>query len=97
MCTQERDIALIEFLYSTGVRASELVALNRNDIDFTGKTVVVFGKGSKEREVYLTATAALHLKDYLNNRGDDNEALFVCTRKPNKRLTVSGLERIVKN
>lgn len=96
VCTQERDIALIEFLYSTGVRASELVSLNRNDIDFTGKTVVVFGKGSKEREVYLTATAALHLKDYLNNRGDDNEALFVCTRKPNKRLTVSGLERIVK-
>lgn len=57
---------------------------------------MVFGKGSKEREVYLTATAVLHLKDYLNNRIDDNDALFVCARKPNKRLAVSGLERIVK-
>jgi len=35
-CMQERDIALIEFLYSTGIRASELISLNQNDIDFTG-------------------------------------------------------------
>lgn len=96
-CTQERDIALIEFLYSTGVRANELVALNRNDVDFTGKTVIVLGKGNKEREVYLTATAVLHLKEYLNNRIDDNEALFVGIRKPNKRLTVAGLEHILKD
>lgn len=96
VCTQERDIALIEFLYSTGVRASELITLNRNDVDFVGKTVVVFGKGSKEREVYLTATAVLHLREYLNNRTDNNEALFVGLRKPNKRLTVAGLEHIIK-
>lgn len=97
VCVQERDIALIEFLYSTGVRASELVAINRNDIDFIGKTVVVFGKGSKEREVYLTASAVLHLKEYLNSRNDDNEALFVTTRKPYNRLTVAGLEHVIKN
>lgn len=96
-CTQERDIALVEFLYSTGVRASELITLNRNDVDFVGKTVVVFGKGGKEREVYLTATAALHLKQYLNTRIDENESLFVSTRKPYNRLTVAGLERIIKN
>ena len=97
MCTQERDIALIEFLYSTGVRASELIALNRNDVDFAGKTVIVLGKGNKEREVYLTATAVLHLKEYLNSRIDNNEALFVTTRKPYNRLTVAGLEHIIKN
>lgn len=97
VCSQERDIAMIEFLYSTGVRASELIALNRNDIDFAGKTAVVFGKGSKEREVYLTATAVLHLKEYLNSRIDDNEALFVTTRKPYNRLTVAGLEHIIKS
>ena len=59
-CIQERDIALIEFLYSTGVRVSELIALNQNDIELTGKTAIVFGKGNKEREVYLTTTAILH-------------------------------------
>ena len=96
-CTQERDLALIEFLYSTGVRATELITLNRCDIDFIGKSAIVYGKGSKEREVYLTATACLHLKEYLNTRTDDNEALFVTTRKPYKRLTVSGLEHILKN
>lgn len=96
-CTQERDIALIEFLYSTGVRASELIALNRNDVDFNGKTAIVIGKGNKEREVYLTATASLHLKKYLNGRTDDNESLFVGIRKPNKKLTVAGLEHIIKD
>lgn len=97
VCVHERDIALIEFLYSTGVRASELIALNRNDVDFAGKTVIVLGKGNKEREVYLTASVVLHLKEYLNSRNDDNEALFVTTRKPYNRLTVAGLEHIIKN
>ena len=96
-CIQERDFALIEFLYSTGVRASELVTLNRDDIDLNSKNVIVYGKGSKEREVYLTATACLHLKEYLKTRNDDNEALFVTTRKPYNRLTVAGLEHILKD
>lgn len=95
-CEQERDLALIEFLYSTGVRVSELVALNRQDIDFYGKNVIVYGKGSKERETYLTATSCLHLKAYLGSRTDDNEALFVSSRAPHKRLTVSGIEKILR-
>lgn len=49
-CTQERDLALIEFLYSTGVRASELVALNRQDIDFYEKNVIVYGKAVKNEK-----------------------------------------------
>lgn len=64
---------MIEFLYSTGVRASELVTLNQDDIDLNCKNAIVYGKGSKEREVYLTATACLHLKEYLKTRNDDNE------------------------
>lgn len=95
-CKQERDLALIEFLYSTGVRASELVALNKSDIDFYDKSVVVYGKGSKERETYLNATSCLHLKSYLDSRKDDNEALFVSTRAPHERLTVAGVERILR-
>lgn len=96
ICEQERDLALIEFLYSTGVRVSELVALNRKDIDFYGKNVVVYGKGSKERETYLNAASCLHLKAYLDSRTDDNEALFVSARAPHTRLTVAGVEKILQ-
>lgn len=95
-CEHERDLALIEFLYSTGVRVSELVALNRQDIDFYGKTVIVYGKGSKERETYLTATSCLHLRAYLDSRKDDNEALFVSFKSPHERMTVAGVEKILK-
>lgn len=96
ICYQERDLALIEFLYSTGVRVSELVSLNRNDIDFYGKNVVVYGKGSKERETYLNAASCLHLKAYLDSRDDDNEALFVSERSPHTRITVAGVEKILR-
>lgn len=96
ICDQERDLALIEFLYSTGVRVSELVALNRRDIDFYGKNVVVYGKGSKERETYLNAASCLHLKAYLDSRTDDNEALFVSERVPHARITVAGVEKILR-
>ena len=95
-CAQERDLALVEFLYSTGVRASELTALNKQDIDFHSKSVVVYGKGGKEREVYLNAISCLHLKKYLNTREDDNEALFVGEKKPHERLTVAGIEKILR-
>lgn len=95
-CEQERDLALVEFLYSTGVRVSELTALNKQDIDFYGKNVIVYGKGSKERETYLTATSCLHLKAYLGSRTDSNEALFVSSKAPHERLTVAGVEKILR-
>lgn len=95
-CTLERDISLIEFLYSTGVRVSELVSLNRQDVDFENMRVVVYGKGAKERETYLTAAACMHLKEYLDSRADDNEALFVSLREPHERLTVSGVEELLR-
>lgn len=94
-CDNERDLALIEFLYSTGVRVSELVHLDKTDINFYSKSVVVLGKGSKERETYLTPTACMHLQEYLDSRNDDNDALFV-TERGAKRLTVAGVENIVK-
>lgn len=95
-CETERDLALIEFLYSTGVRVSELTALNRQDINFDSMDVIVYGKGSKERETYLTAASCMHLKEYLDSRTDDNEALFVSTKAPHERLTVSGVEEILR-
>ncbi len=95
-CTLERDIALVEFLYSTGVRVSELAALNRQDIDFENMRAVVYGKGAKERETYLTGAACMHLKEYLDSRTDSNEALFVGLKAPHDRLTVSGIEEILR-
>lgn len=91
-CENERDLAMLEFFYSTGIRVSEAVRLNRNQIDFREKQCVVFGKGAKERIVYLNSKACIHLQAYLNSRSDDNPALFVGVRKPHKRLSKEGIE-----
>ena len=95
-CRLERDLALIECLYSTGVRVSELIALNRKDINFDSMDMVVYGKGAKERETYLTAASCMHLQEYLDSRTDNNEALFVSLKAPHKRLTVSGVEEVLR-
>lgn len=94
-CEKERDLAIVEFLYSSAVRVSELVQLNREDICWESDDVMVLGKGNKEREVYLNARAHLHLKKYLESRTDDNPALFVSGRSPHERLTKAGVEYIV--
>lgn len=95
-CERERDLAIVEFLYSSAVRVSELTALNRDDICWESDDVMVLGKGNKEREVYLNARAHLHLRQYLESREDDNPALFVGEREPHERLTRAGVEYIIK-
>ena len=94
-CERERDLAIVEFLYSSAVRVSELTQLNREDIRWESDDVMVLGKGNKEREVYLNARAHYHLKLYLDSRTDDNPALFVGARAPHDRLTKAGVEHIV--
>ncbi len=91
-CTELRDLAMIDFLASTGVRVGELVTLNRCDIDFNERQCVVLGKGNKERTVYFNARAKVHLQNYLTTRTDANPALFVSLSAPNNRLTISGVE-----
>lgn len=91
-CTCARDLAMIDLLYSTGIRVGELVNLNISDIDFEGRECVVFGKGDKERRVYFDAKAKLHLQDYLKTRSDSNPALFVTLDSPHARLKISGVE-----
>jgi len=86
-CSSERELALCDMLYSTGARISELCSLNREDIDFVRMTAIVYGKGRKEREIYFSAPAKVHLEKYLASRTDDNPALFVTTRRPYNRLT----------
>ena len=91
-CLHIRDLAIIDFLYSTGIRVGELVNLNISDINFEEKECIVYGKGNKQRKVYFDAKAKVHLKRYLEQRNDYNEALFVTLDSPFERLKISGVE-----
>lgn len=91
-CTELRDLAMIDMLASTGMRVGEMVLLNREDINFTERECVVFGKGDKERIVYFDARTKIHLKNYLESRRDSNPALFVSLKSPYNRLEISGIE-----
>lgn len=91
-CKEIRDLAMIDLLYSTGIRVGELVNLNIDDIDLEGRECVVYGKGDKERRVYFDAKAKVHLRQYIEGRTDRNEALFVTLDAPYDRLKISGVE-----
>lgn len=91
-CSEMRDLAMIDLLASTGMRVGELVLLNRDDVDFTERECVVFGKGDKERMVYFDARTKLHLQTYLESRSDDNPALIVSLKSPFTRLSIGGVE-----
>lgn len=91
-CLQIRDLAMIDLLYSTGIRVGELVSLNINDINFEERECIVYGKGNKQRKVYFDAKTKVHLKRYLEQRKDYSEALFVTLDSPFERLKISGVE-----
>lgn len=104
-CDRERDRALIEFLYATGVRVSELCSLNVGDIDLYKQEFVVMGKGRKERRLYISDVASFHLFRYLKWRTQKerlsldelaNKPLFATAKKPYERLTVAGVQYLVK-
>lgn len=87
-----RDLALIDILASTGMRVGELVKLNIEDVNFTERECIVLGKGNKERVVYFDARTKIHLKNYLDNRKDNNKALFISLKAPYGRLSIGGVE-----
>lgn len=89
-----RDLAIITFLLSTGCRINEVCNLNKEDIDLQLRQVKVFGKGSKERIVYLDDVSIMYLKRYFNERKDDSKVLFV--GKGDKRLQAGGVRRMLK-
>lgn len=93
-CTNTRDLALLDFLYCTGCRVSEVARLNISDIDFECMECTVLGKGNKERTVYLSEVAAMNLGNYISSRKDENEALF--TGKGTERLGKNGIEVLLK-
>lgn len=95
-CNTVRERAMVEVLYSTGCRVSELAALKLSDVDFDAKKVHLFGKGSKHRESFINAKAEVTLKEYLKTRTDACEYLFVTERKPIKQLQKPAIEKIIR-
>lgn len=95
-CDNKRDIALLEFLRTSGVRVSELCSLDIDDIDLDERTGKVTGKGDKERYIMFSPTARMCLKEYLDTRTDFNPALFVSLREPHKRLDPVGVRAMLK-
>ncbi|ETI91500.1 MAG: Tyrosine recombinase XerC, partial [Negativicoccus succinicivorans DORA_17_25] len=93
-CSNVRDRALLEFLYSTGVRVSELISINKDDLNYESNTLRVIGKGNKERVVIFSDITKFYLNKYLASRSDDNPALFVSVKKPYKRLSQRGVQKI---
>ena len=95
-CDTIRDKAMVEFLYSTAVRVSELSRINREDVQFASRDLVVYGKGGKERRVYINEKTNLYLKEYLQGRTDTDPALFVSLKGGHERLSKSGIEDIIR-
>jgi len=98
---EKRDRALVQFLISTGCRISEALALDRTDFPRTGSRLIVTGKGSKQRAVYLTADARAALEEYLAAREDACMALFINFDRSvrddrGRRLTGAGARFIVR-
>lgn len=91
-----RDLTIIDFLISTGVRVGELVKLNITDLNLEAKECVVVGKGNKQRKVYFDARTKIEIQQYLSSRNDDSKALFVSLSKPFNRLQISGVETVLK-
>lgn len=99
-----RDRAIVELLFSSGLRVSELVGLNRDHVNATRREFTVRGKGQKDRPVFISETAAEHLKSYLDERQDLLVPLFISYSNKQKapstsgdyrRLTARSIQRIV--
>ncbi|MDP4176138.1 MAG: tyrosine-type recombinase/integrase [Bacteroidota bacterium] len=96
-CTSLREKALINFLYATGCRLSEITNINKDDICWSERTLFVIGKGDKQREVCFDQAAELHLQNYLSSRTDSSDALFVTERRPYGRLGNRAIQKMIKN
>jgi len=94
-CTNIRDRAILEFMYSTAARVSEVAKANISDIDFQNKSIVLHGKGGKDRVTYFTDKTLMYLQKYLETRTDNEDALFLNLKAPIRRVTKNGIEQMV--
>jgi site-specific recombinase XerD len=95
-CHSPREHALLEFLYCSGCRVGEVHKLNIEDINWENCSVIVNGKGSKQREVYFTTECKVWLKRYMESRKDSCKALFVTESNPIRRMTIPTIRYSIK-
>ena len=92
-----RNIAIFELLLSSGIRVNELVGLNRGDINFNENSMIVYGKGAKQREAYFNSKTKRALQNYLNARVDTEICLCYSKQSANNhRMTVNAVERMIR-
>lgn len=99
-CTDVRDRAIFEMLLSSGARVSELVGMNRSDLDMANNSIIVLGKGNKERLTYFSDAAKVRVQNYLDTRQDKNDALFLAQNKKDgkhHRIGPAGVEIVMRN
>lgn len=94
-CKDLREKVIVEFLYSTGCRVSEVIEVRLNDINWSENSLKVHGKGDKFRTVYFNVKCKLLLQDYIKIRDSESELIFVGERKPHTALSKSGVEKLV--
>lgn len=91
-----RNIAVLELLFATGIRVSELCGLNTEDVDLIEGSIMIFGKGAKERRLYIGSSATLSvLQRYLDSRISIQPALFV--NRQGKRLSDQSVRAILRH
>ena len=97
----QRERVILEILYGSGIRVSELVNIKLNDIDFNNKTILIFGKGSKERIVPFGDYALDALNNYINDGRkkylNSTESDYLIVGKNESNLTTRRIEQIIDN
>ena len=91
-CQNPRDLAMVDVLYSTGVRVTELVNMKLSDVDWEDHSIHIIGKGKKHHTVYLNANAILSLTKWLEVRDSDEDYIFTSFRDPYRQLSTRMVE-----
>ena len=95
-CKNERDLAIVDMLSSSGMRVSELCGIRKDDVNFEECSVKITGKGDKQRIAFFSARCKVHLQYYLESRTDDSPYLFVSLKKPHRKLERSAIEFLLR-
>lgn len=95
-CQSIREKTIVEFIFSTACRVSEVSNVKISDINFDKKELNVIGKGDKERKVFFSSKCKLLILEYLLKRGFNSEYLFCASKKPHNRLSTESIEKEVR-